>query len=164
MVHKYYCIGAVVKLSCKKADETSLVQESKTNRKGNFLIKKPKQLTEEQFAACKVYLVSSSSSVKNSCNKPTDLNFGISGSALTQMQKINTKKTLKYDYFTIKPFAFESSANESCQEDKMESSNYEIDEVICNPQCVLINYGCYCWNNVKLHLLITILCAKPKSL
>lgn len=148
----------MVKLSCKKADETSLVQESKTNKKGNFLIKKPKQLTEEQFAACKVYLVSSSS-VKNSCNKPTDLNFGISGSALTQMQKINTKKTLKYDYFTIKPFAFESSANESCQEDKMESSNYEIDEVICNPQCVLINYGCYLQPTM-----CTILCAKPKSL
>lgn len=129
-----------MELTCSKNQQNPIRQKAVTAKNGIFLLKKPKQLNLDDFRSCKASLLSSS--IHSSCNNPTDLNFGLSGSSLTLMHRITTlRKQLNYEIFTIKSFAFEPTAEKPCDD----REPYETDEVICNPACVLINYGCYCW-------------------
>ncbi|KAK6133414.1 hypothetical protein DH2020_032826 [Rehmannia glutinosa] len=104
--------GAVVKLVCNNT-KTSLVEQTKTDKKGYFFFMPPK-LTTAGYRKCRAYLVSSPSA---KCSVPTNLHGGATGAILipSVVPPVKTpKKTPPFSLFTVGPFAFEPHKKLPC--------------------------------------------------
>ncbi|MCO5560619.1 hypothetical protein L7F22_014235, partial [Adiantum nelumboides] len=84
--------GAVVKLACKSASDV----QAQTEASGTFYLQAPNYVSVVED--CKVYLVSSPQST---CNTPTDINGGVTGSPI-QLQKNSEGE----DQYTSGPLVF----------------------------------------------------------
>ncbi|CAH1448468.1 unnamed protein product [Lactuca virosa] len=104
--------GAMVLLTCNNT-KYPLRVKSTTDKNGFFFIMPPKTLTTFGVHKCKVTLLSSP---KATCNKPTNLHYGIKGATLvpTPKPKIVLTPVLPFDVFTVGPFAFEASKKTRC--------------------------------------------------
>ncbi|CAI9260335.1 unnamed protein product [Lactuca saligna] len=104
--------GAVVLLTCNNT-KYPLRVKSTTDKNGFFFIMPPKTLTTFGVHKCKVTLLSSP---KATCNKPTNLHYGIKGATLvpTPKPKIVLTPVLPFDVFTVGPFAFEATKKTRC--------------------------------------------------
>lgn len=106
-------LGAVVRLQCNNT-KYPLVNETKTDKNGYFIIKAPKTITTYGSHKCKVFVVSSPLAT---CNKPTNLHYGVKGAILLPATKppVSSKRPpLPYDLFNVGPFAFEPSTKLPC--------------------------------------------------
>ncbi|KAK6154729.1 hypothetical protein DH2020_008977 [Rehmannia glutinosa] len=104
--------GAVVKLVCNNT-KTSLVEQTKTDKKGYFFFR-PQKLTTAGYRKCRAYLVSSPSA---KCSVPTNLHGGATGAILipSVVPPVKTpKKTPPFSLFTVGPFAFEAHKKLPC--------------------------------------------------
>ncbi|KAM7525088.1 hypothetical protein LguiA_014990 [Lonicera macranthoides] len=109
-------LGAVVKLQCNNT-KYPLVQKAKTDKNGYFFIMAPKTVTTYAFHKCKVTLISSP---MPTCNKPTNLHYGLKGGILIPSVKPpppHLPTSLPYQVFNVGPFAFEPSAKTPCPRD-----------------------------------------------
>ncbi|XP_058198635.1 non-classical arabinogalactan protein 31-like [Rhododendron vialii] len=112
-------VDASVKLECNNT-KRPLVQEAKTDKNGYFYMMAPNSITTFGSHKCKVFL---SSSPMATCNKPTDLHYGMQG-AILMPQKLpqppaqapelsplsardDPAVLSPYELFTVGPFAFE---------------------------------------------------------
>ncbi|KAK6133445.1 hypothetical protein DH2020_032813 [Rehmannia glutinosa] len=104
--------GAVVKLVCNNT-KTSLIEQTKTDKKGYFFFR-PQKLTTAGYRKCRAYLVSSPSA---KCSVPTNLHGGATGAILipSVVPPVKTpKKTPPFSLFTVGPFAFEAHKKLPC--------------------------------------------------
>ncbi|OVA14909.1 Pollen Ole e 1 allergen/extensin [Macleaya cordata] len=103
-------VGAVVRLECNNS-RNPIREETKTDKNGYFLLQASKKISNYGAHKCNMFLVSSPLST---CNKPTDLHMGLSGSYLIREKKqppsLSTLPT-PYTLYSIRgPFAFDSTA------------------------------------------------------
>lgn len=113
ILHIVNIVGAVVRLLCKNTKYT-LVTQTKTDKNGYFFINAPKTITTYGSHKCKVFVVSSPLAT---CNKPTNLHYGVKGAILLRAAKppVSSKRPPRsYDLFTVGPFAFEPSSKVPC--------------------------------------------------
>ncbi|KAI8525536.1 hypothetical protein RHMOL_Rhmol13G0237900 [Rhododendron molle] len=109
--------SASVKLQCNNT-KRPLVQEAQTDKNGYFYMMAPKSITTFGSHKCKVFL---SSSPMATCNKPTDLHYGMQGAILIpqklpqppaqapELSPLSPREAVLFPYelFTVGPFAFE---------------------------------------------------------
>ncbi|MCL7041028.1 hypothetical protein MKW94_006176 [Papaver nudicaule] len=99
--------GAVVRLACNNTKYT-IREETKTDKNGYFFLQASKRITNYGVHKCKMFLVSSP---LNTCNVPTDLHFGLTGSNLIMERKqppsLATSPVPYTLYSTRGPFAFD---------------------------------------------------------
>ncbi|KAG5516923.1 hypothetical protein RHGRI_037604 [Rhododendron griersonianum] len=117
--HEIQPPSASVKLQCNNT-KRPLVQEANTDKNGYFYMMAPKSITTFGSHKCKVYL---SSSPMATCNKPTDLHYGMQGAILMPQKlpqppaqapqlsplspRYDPAVLFPYELFTVGPFAFE---------------------------------------------------------
>ncbi|XP_030968001.1 non-classical arabinogalactan protein 31-like [Quercus lobata] len=94
--------GAVVKFQCNNT-KYPVIQTAKTDKNGYFFITAPKTITSFGAHKCKVFIVSSPLA---SCNKPTDLHYGLQGASLRPEKPYMADK-LPFILYTVGPFAFD---------------------------------------------------------
>lgn len=98
----WFFAGAVVKFQCNNT-KYPLIQTAKTDKNGYFFITAPKTITSFGAHKCKVFLVSSPLA---SCNKPSDLHYGLQGASLRPEKPYMADK-LPFILYTVGPFAFD---------------------------------------------------------
>ncbi|KAL4626842.1 hypothetical protein ACB092_05G126000 [Castanea dentata] len=94
--------GAVVKFQCNNT-KYPLIETAKTDKNGYFFITAPKKITSFGAHKCKVFIVSSPLA---SCNKPSDLHYGLQGASLRPEKPYMADK-LPFILYSVGPFAFD---------------------------------------------------------
>ncbi|KAM3700328.1 hypothetical protein ACB098_05G088500 [Castanea mollissima] len=94
--------GAVVKFQCNNT-KYPLIETAKTDKNGYFFITAPKTITSFGAHKCKVFIVSSPLA---SCNKPSDLHYGLQGASLRPEKPYMADK-LPFILYSVGPFAFD---------------------------------------------------------
>ncbi|KAK1257020.1 hypothetical protein QJS04_geneDACA025025 [Acorus gramineus] len=100
--------GAVVRLQCDSSRTPTTVYAT-TDKNGYFFAQAPTNVTSFGANRCRAYLVSSPLAT---CQKPTDLNWGLTGAPLRFERWLGGP--LWFAIYTVGPFAFEPANATEC--------------------------------------------------